>query len=121
MSEVSECPYCGATVHTERMMDYDSKIKLRCNNCGGFFEYMPGFGAFRLPEPERMSPTRYEGSAFRPHYEVYESEMPMDFEEAPVQESDCGTACFMLLCFCCLAPIFVVLMMLILGIGIFWF
>ncbi|MFX1561087.1 MAG: hypothetical protein ACFFBL_10915 [Promethearchaeota archaeon] len=119
MSELPDCPYCGAKVHTDRVLDYDNKIKLRCNNCGGLFEFLPGFGAFSLPEDERRGSIRHEG--FRPHYEVYEADAPWGIESPPAQRSDCGAACFIMLCFCCIVPIFVVVLMLILGIGFPWF
>ena len=121
MSEVLDCPYCGAAVHTDRVMDYDNKIKLRCNNCGGFFEYMPGFGAFRLPEHERRGPTRHEGSAFRPHYEIYEDEVPWGFEKPPEQQDGCGTCCGIIFCLCFILPMIVVTIALLLGLGFFWF
>lgn len=121
MSEVPDCPYCGAAVHTDRVVDYDSKIKLRCNNCGGFFEYMPGFGAFTLPEHERRGPTRHEGSAFRPHYEIYEDEVPWGIERPPEQQDSCGTCCGIIFCLCFILPMIVVTIALLLGLGFFWF
>jgi hypothetical protein len=100
-------------------MDYDNKIKLRCNNCGGFFEFLPGFGAFTLPEQERRGSVRHEG--FKPHYDVYEADAPWGAERPPDDASKCGTACFMLLCFCCFLPILLFVLMIIFGIGFFWF
>ncbi|MFX1580359.1 MAG: hypothetical protein ACFFBJ_11970 [Promethearchaeota archaeon] len=120
MSEVPNCPYCGAPVHTDKMMDYDNKIKLRCNNCGGYFEFMPGFGAFSLPKNERGGRVRQEGSAFRPHYEVYESDTPYGFEQDQVQQSGGGGCCGVLLCLCCVLPILLFIFSLILGFGWLW-
>jgi hypothetical protein len=120
MSDVPVCPYCGAPVHTDRVMDYDDKIKLRCNNCGGFFEFMPGFGAFSLPENERGGRVRYEGSAFRPHYEAYEDDAPWGFEQGEAQQSGGGACCGVLLCLCCVLPIILFIFSLILGFGWLW-
>jgi hypothetical protein len=78
MSEVPDCPYCGVAVQTDRAMDYDNKIKLRCNNCGGLFEFMPGFGAFSLPENERRGSVRHEGSRRRTSFDIYEEEAPWE-------------------------------------------
>ena len=121
MSEVPDCPYCGNPVHTDRVMDYDSKIKLRCNNCGGFFEFMPGFGAFTLPEQERRGSVRHEGPAFRPHYEVYEDDAPWVTDTQPAQQSNCGSCCGVLFCLCFVLPIFIFIISIIFGFGWFWF
>ena len=121
MSEVPNCPYCGAKVHTERVMDYDSKIKLRCNNCGGFFEFIPGFGAFTLPERERAGSresVRHEG--FRPHYDVYDGEAPWGTEQPPAQQSNCGNCCGVAVCICCILPILLLFVSFILGFGWLW-
>lgn len=120
MSEAPDCPYCGSKVHTERVMDYDSKIKLRCNNCGGFFEFMPGFGAFTLPEQERSGSVRHEGS-FRPHYEDYGDEAPFMYERPPAEQSECGSCCGVAFCLCCVLPILMFIFSFILGFGWLWF
>jgi hypothetical protein len=121
MSEVPDCPYCGAAVHTDRVMDYDSKIKLRCNNCGGFFEFMPGFGAFTLPDEERRGPVRHEGSVRRTSFDIYQAEAPWESAERPPPAGNCGTACFVIICFCCFLPILLFILMIAFGIGLFWF
>jgi hypothetical protein len=129
MSEEPTCPYCGAAVRTEKVMDYDNKIKLRCSTCGGFFEFLPGFGAFSLPEEERTgsrSSVRHEGFMPDPRYDVYEADAPWGSERLgsdapPVQGSSCGTACFVISCLCCFIPILTFIMMIVLGVGLFWF
>lgn len=124
MSEVPNCPYCGAAVHTERVMDYDSKLKLRCNSCGGFFEFIPGFGAFTLPEQERRGSrgsVRHEGSYPRTSFDIYEAEAPWESEQPPVQGSNCGAACFAICCLCCFLPVIMFVMMILFGFGLFWF
>ena len=121
MSEMVDCPYCGSKVSTDRVMDYDDKAKLRCKNCNGYFEFMPGFGAFSLPEEERRGSVRYEGSAFRPHYEVYESDAPWGSERPPDQPSGGGGCCGVLICLCCILPILMMVVSLILGFGWLWF
>ncbi|MHA1964875.1 MAG: hypothetical protein ACXACG_04165 [Candidatus Thorarchaeota archaeon] len=121
MSEAPDCPYCGAKVHTERVMDYDSKIKLRCNNCGGFFEFLPGFGAFTLPEQERRRSVRRDGSVSWPHYDVYEAEAPWGTERPPAQRGSCGTCIVILCCLCFILPTIVLIMSIVLGFGFFWF
>lgn len=124
MSEVPDCPYCGSAVRTERIMDYDSKIKLRCNNCGGFFEFMPGFGAFSLPDDERRgsrSSVRYEGSVPGYQYDVYEEDTPWGTERPPMQGGGCGAVCVIIFCFCFILPIIWFIMMIVFGFGFFWF
>ncbi|MFW9975344.1 MAG: hypothetical protein ACFFDQ_08775 [Candidatus Thorarchaeota archaeon] len=121
MSEIPECPYCGASVPTDRAMDYDNKTRLRCRNCGGFFEYLPGFGAFRLPEGERMSSIRTEGSVPETYYGFPQSETPWEIERPPAEGGAAGAACFVILCMCCFLPILMFVIALMLGIGFFWF
>jgi hypothetical protein len=121
MSEMLDCPYCGAKVSTDRMMDYDNKVRLRCKNCGGFFEYLPGFGAFRLPEEERDVSTRTEGSMPEPYYGFPQSETPWGTERPPGGGGAAGTACFVILCLCCILPVIMFVLMFIFGIGLFWF
>lgn len=121
MAEIPECPYCGAGVPTDRVMDYDNKVRLRCRNCGGFFEYLPGFGAFRLPEEERMVSTRTEGSIPETYYGFPDTETPWRIEQPRPEAGTAGTACFVILCLCCFLPILFFIMMLIFGIGLFWF
>ena len=81
---------------------------------------MPGFGAFTLPEQERMGPVRHEGSAFRPHYEVYEEDTHWGTERPPPPpEGSCGSCCGVLFFCCCVLPIIMFIMTFILGFG--WF
>ena len=121
MSEVPDCPYCGAEVHTDRVIDYDSKIKLRCKNCGGIFEFMPGFGAFSLPEHEQRSSIRHEESVPGYHHEIYEADAAGGTERPPAQGRNCGAACIILCCLCCFLPVIMLVMMIIFGFGLFWF
>jgi hypothetical protein len=102
-------------------MDYDDKIKLRCTNCGGFFEFMPGFGAFTLPEEERRGSVRHEGSAFRPHYETYESDVPFTIERPPARDNECGSCCGVAVFCCCILPIMMFVLSFIFGFGFLWF
>jgi hypothetical protein len=121
MSEIPDCPYCGAQVHTDRVMDYDNKVKLQCRNCGGIFEFLPGFGSFSLPEQEQRRSVRREGSAFRPHYEVYESEAPWGVERPPEQQGGCGACCGILFCLCFIIPVIITIASILFGFGFFWF
>jgi hypothetical protein len=121
MSEMPECPYCGAAVPTDRVLDYDNKVKLRCKNCGGVFEYLPGFGAFSLPEHEKRGTTRYEGSVPETYYGFPERETPWGIEQPTEQSGTCGNACFIILCLCFFLPVLMFIMTLVLGIGFFWF
>jgi len=104
MSENITCPYCGSTVPAEsREQDYDQKVQMRCRNCGGLFEYLPGFGAFSLPEQgPRESSVSHDGSS---PAEIYESEVPWTVEQ-PKQQSSGGTCCAIV---CCLIGIFMLL------------
>ncbi|MFW9788097.1 MAG: hypothetical protein ACFFE2_12805 [Candidatus Thorarchaeota archaeon] len=113
MSEKADCPYCGNEVLIDRVVDYDSKIKLRCRNCNGVFEYMPGFGAFTLPEQERTGPIRQEGSMPRYHYEADSS---WDTQEPPTPQGGCCGCCGAFFCFC----ILLVILSIFLGFSLFW-
>lgn len=101
MSESADCPYCGQTVRTQREVDYDNKIKMRCSSCGGLFEYMPGFGSFSLPDQDRRESVRYHGPTDYDEPGVYEAEVPWTIERP--SSSDTGgkacIACFIIMCF----------------------
>ncbi|MFW9810622.1 MAG: hypothetical protein ACFFE6_14700 [Candidatus Thorarchaeota archaeon] len=104
MSETAECPYCGSNVRIQRIVDYDSKIKLRCSSCGGLFEYMPGFGSFSLPEQDRRESFRYQGPTEYGYDDpgVYETEVPWTVERPYYDEATSQrgcVACFIILCF----------------------
>lgn len=98
MSEIPECPYCGYGVSIDkRRLSYDEKVKVRCPNCGGYFEYMEGWGAFSLPgEGSHLdSQTTYEGPSYG---DGYESTSAWEPETAPQQQASLGTCCA--ICFC---------------------
>ncbi len=117
MTEELECPYCGSIVRTDRALDYDNKVKLRCGSCGGMFEYLPGFGAFSIPETEQRSSVRSEGS-FPAYY--YESDTPWDSEARPAQQGG-GACCGVIFCICFILPIIWFMFAIIFGFGWLWF
>jgi hypothetical protein len=102
-------------------MDYDNKVKLRCKNCGGIFEFLPGFGSFSLPEHEQRSSVRHEGSMPRYRHEVYEADAPWGTERPPGQQGSCGVCCTIIFCLCFIVPVIIAFMSIILGFGFFWF
>ena len=55
MSDQPTCPYCGAPISSQPSGEYDQSIRMRCPNCRGVFEYIPGFGTFSLSDEERQS------------------------------------------------------------------
>lgn len=121
MSENPDCPYCGSSVPLDHArVGYDEKVKVRCRNCGGEFEYMPGFGSFSLPgegpHTQRQRPVRTEGSY---PGTVYEGEASWTTETPRPKQSGCGTCCT--ICCCCLLfpTIFIIIIMGFLG-GFFW-
>jgi uncharacterized C2H2 Zn-finger protein len=105
MSQTSECPYCGSVVRTQKAVDYDSKIKLRCSSCGGLFEYMPGFGSFSLPDQDRRDSGRYHESTQYSGPDVYGTEAPWTIERPPSEASGCNKACAILCILCFILPI----------------
>ncbi len=105
MPSIAECPYCGSSVHTQKVVDYDNKIKLRCSSCGGLFEYMPGFGSFSLPDQELQKSVRYEGSVQEPYYDCDEPEAPWTIEKPPLEEGDCGKCCAIACLLCFILPV----------------
>lgn len=120
MSEVVECPYCGSSVQTQTVVDYDDKIRLRCPKCGGQFEYMPGFGAFSLPKEEQRGSYRYSGPSDYSESsgysgpsdyqepEGYESqyEAPWRVERARTQGGDQSKCLAIFCCLCVVVPAF---------------
>jgi len=104
MSELPECPYCGSRVPMDSTrVGYDEKVVVQCRNCGGQFEYMPGFGAFSLPgEGSRIpSQVRTEGSYSGSSYD--DDAWSMD---RPAQQSGCGTCCTICICLIIITTIF---------------
>ncbi|MBY8998863.1 MAG: hypothetical protein KGD60_14135, partial [Candidatus Thorarchaeota archaeon] len=89
-------------------------------SCGGFFEFMPGFGAFTLPDQERRGSVRHEGSSPRTSFDVYEAEAPWKTERPPAPGNNCGTYCFILCCLCFIIPVILFIMMIVFGFGLFW-
>jgi len=57
MSNEIVCPYCGNAPWSGVSPQGDSSMRVRCDRCGGIFEYIPGFGAFSLPEMGRERST----------------------------------------------------------------
>ncbi len=105
MSEVPVCPYCGSSVPIDfSRVGYDEKVVVRCRNCGGEFEYMPGFGAFSLPgEGSRMpSQVRTEGSYSGTSYD----DDAWSLDRPAAQQSGCGTCCTICICIIILMTIF---------------
>ena len=106
MSEKPNCPYCGSSVSIDHVRaGYDEKVKVRCHNCVGQFEYMPGFGSFSLPgegprtQPRVSSEGSYPGT-------VYQGDAPWTSETPPPKKSGCGTCCS--ICCCCIGLLFIV-------------
>ncbi|MGY5870867.1 MAG: hypothetical protein RTV72_01340 [Candidatus Thorarchaeota archaeon] len=117
MSQNPNCPYCSASVPIDHVrVGYDEKVKVRCHNCGGQFEYMPGFGSFSLPGegPRTQRRVATEGSY---HGTVYEGEVPWTTESTPPKQSGCGTCCAII---CCLIGISVIFPIMWLFSGLLW-
>lgn len=116
MSEIPECPYCASSVPVGgRRLSYDEKVKIRCPNCGGQFEYIEGWGTFSLPGegPRTQSRMTYEGSY---PGEIYEGSSPWEPESPTQQQSTCGTCCTVLCCIISISFIFPLFMIF----GGFW-
>ena len=100
MSQNPDCPYCGSSVPLDHArVGYDEKVMIQCRNCGGKFEYMPGFGSFSLPGegPRTQHQVRTDGqypSAGHP------ADDPWKTASSPPKKSGCGTCCT--ICCCCL-------------------
>ena len=115
----ADCPYCGSSVPLDQVrVGYDEKVKVRCRNCGGQFEHMPGFGSFSLPGegPRTQRQVRSEG----PYPGTAPGGAdPWTSETPPPKKSGCGTCCTICCC-CLLLP--TIVSMIILGIlgGFLW-
>ncbi|MHA1905226.1 MAG: hypothetical protein ACXADL_09625 [Candidatus Thorarchaeota archaeon] len=112
MSNAPKCPYCGNSVTHDVPGHYDDKVNVKCKNCGGVFEYIPGFGTFSVPEgihsdtQKRPTPTQQQwpqpteqqtpvsvssGSSQGP--ELWEPRGPRFEDKKPKEEFDTGSAC----------------------------
>ncbi|MGY5880629.1 MAG: zinc-ribbon domain-containing protein [Candidatus Thorarchaeota archaeon] len=121
MSQNPDCPYCGSSVRIDdSRIGYDEKVKVRCPNCGGQFEFMPGFGSFSLPgegpRTQHQRAVRTEGPYSRPGYG---SDAPWTTETPPPKKSGCGTCCTICCC-CLLLPTIISVMIFGLLGGFFW-
>lgn len=122
MSQNPDCPYCGSNVRLDdARVGYDEKVKVRCPNCGGQFEFMPGFGSFSLPgegpRTQQQRPVRTEGSYSGTEYG---RDDPWTTETPPPQKSGCGTCCTICCCCLLLPTIITVMIFGFLG-GFLWF
>ncbi|MGY5865644.1 MAG: hypothetical protein RTV41_13660 [Candidatus Thorarchaeota archaeon] len=108
MSESADCPYCGQTVQTRKEVDYDNKIKLRCNSCGGLFEYMPGFGSFTLPDKDQRDSVQYHGSTDYSEYSdpsIYDADAPWTVERPQSEVGAFNKLCAIICILCFILPI----------------
>lgn len=115
MSQNPDCPYCGSSVSIDHVRaGYDEKVRVRCSNCGGQFEFMPGFGSFSLPGegPNTQRRVRTDGSQ-----PGYQRDPQWTTETPPRKQSSCGTCCA--IC-CCLIAISTIFPLFLLFSGIFW-
>ena len=91
MSQETNCPYCQAEYSIPVTMDDTSTIHMRCNKCGGVFEFMPDFGSFSLPDQGRgFTPTR-GGSTRR-----YDQEYVITNDDVPPTGSGAACCCVLL-------------------------
>ncbi|UCE09366.1 MAG: hypothetical protein JSW61_10360 [Candidatus Thorarchaeota archaeon] len=101
MSTSPVCPYCGTINQPEPRFEYDEKVDIRCDNCGGVFEYLPGFGAFSIGErvPSKGRATRVRDGTVWPISRADEADMEGRWYSGP-----CGRACALLCCFAIIFP-----------------
>lgn len=117
MSQNPDCPYCGSSVSIDHVRaGYDEKVRVQCRNCGGQFEYMPGFGSFSLPGEGPRTQRRVTSEGSYPGT-VYQGDAPWTTETPPRKQSSCGTCC--VIC-CCLIGISTIFPLMLLFSGIFW-
>ena len=111
MSEEVICPYCGSAPWSGVSPQGDATRKVRCDRCGGIFEYIPGFGAFSLPEMGRGDRTGdYPRDRFvarpGPSFDQDRYDFPKPEEEQPGCGDCCGTCCCICLLFVALPYFF---------------
>ncbi|MHA2084339.1 MAG: hypothetical protein ACXAEB_12855 [Candidatus Thorarchaeota archaeon] len=129
MSDAPKCPYCGESVAHDVHGNYDDKVNVKCQNCGGVFEYIPGFGTFSVPEDfhsdtqKRSTPAQqqrpppveqqkqvFESSGPSTGPELWEPRGPRFEDKKSKEEFDTGSAC-MKICalFCVQCVLFLLL------------
>ncbi|MDF1539774.1 MAG: hypothetical protein P1Q69_12810 [Candidatus Thorarchaeota archaeon] len=91
MSQETSCPYCKVpgSIGTE---DDISTIYIRCTNCGGVFEFMPGFGSFSLPDEGRGFKAARGGPKTR-----YDQEYVISNDDVPQTGPQAAGCCVLLL------------------------
>jgi hypothetical protein len=77
-------------------MEYDEKVDVHCDNCGGVFEYLTGFGSFSIDEeaPSSSHQTRHINGAIWSE--------PSAVSVSPERTGyggSCGRVCACLCCF----------------------
>ncbi|MHA1771886.1 MAG: hypothetical protein ACTSYL_11735 [Candidatus Thorarchaeota archaeon] len=67
MVEHDVCPYCGAPIEDVPFGSPDESVMITCSHCGGRFEYIAGFGAFK-PEGAVTSDGAGPRATIRPEF-----------------------------------------------------
>jgi hypothetical protein len=120
MSDDIVCPYCGNTPWSGVSPRGDSSMRVRCDRCGGVFEYIPGFGAFSLPEMGRQTGTMGDlsGDSYiptpGPQTDRDRYGFPSQDREQNQGNSCCGACCCFLLLFF-MVPYFIYMILSIFG------
>ncbi len=90
MAEETSCPYCGLPANAGTA-ESDEKKTLRCSRCGGYFDYIPGFGAFSLSDEEQSEHRRSQ------RWSGY-SGVPRTIEFSSESEGGPCIACCVIIC-----------------------
>ncbi|MBN2230335.1 MAG: hypothetical protein JW779_12170 [Candidatus Thorarchaeota archaeon] len=90
MSESIDCPYCSTQLNVTAQDDI-TKQYVRCTNCSGIFEYMPGFGTFSLPDRGMEFSQRLRSTS-----RVYPDELD-SINQQQEQQGGCGGCCIVLI------------------------
>ncbi|NWF96340.1 MAG: hypothetical protein HXY34_09365 [Candidatus Thorarchaeota archaeon] len=116
MPDVVKCPYCDSSVEVYSSDNYDVARTMKCPNCGGTFQHIPGFGAYRpasgTAPPEGRTPVppptsrqwsgTFEGSTMGPPDIMGETRRKGPSAKEYDAGSECAKGCVLICGLCCL-------------------
>ena len=103
MSELPQCPYCGAILWDGPVKHTEEGVCLQCDSCARTYVYIPGYGSFALSDSD---------------VEHFESQVDDIYLDDDVKDfSKDGTlakACFTLCCLLSSIPFVLIMLVMIL-------
>jgi hypothetical protein len=105
MSELPQCPYCGAILWDGQVKNTEEGTELICDACARSYVYIPGYGSFALSDVNMDE--HLEGQDI--------ISFPQDVEFQDSQDGPYVKACLTLCCLLSTVPFLLIMVVLLLG------